>query len=37
VLASARENAEGFSRKIVLLEDELAGERRAYEVSDKEH
>jgi hypothetical protein len=36
VLASAREDAEGFVRKITLLENELAVERQAREVSERE-
>jgi hypothetical protein len=35
-LASAYEDAEGLVRKISLLEDELAGERWAREVSERE-
>jgi BMFP domain-containing protein YqiC len=37
VLASAREDVEGFARKIALLEDKLATEHRAREVSEREH
>jgi hypothetical protein len=37
VLASAHEDAEGLARKIALLEDELAVEHRAWEVSEREH
>jgi hypothetical protein len=36
VLASAREDAERFVRKITLLENELAVERQAREVSERE-
>jgi hypothetical protein len=36
VLASACEDAEGFARKIALLEDELTAERQAREVSERE-
>jgi hypothetical protein len=36
VLASAREDVEGFARKIALLEDELAAERQARDVSERE-
>jgi BMFP domain-containing protein YqiC len=36
-LASAREEAEGIVQKIALLEDELAAERQAWEVSEREH
>jgi class 3 adenylate cyclase len=35
-LASAREDAKGFVRKITLLEDELAVERQNREVSERE-
>jgi hypothetical protein len=35
-LASAREDAEGLARRIALLEDELAVERRGQEVSKRE-
>jgi hypothetical protein len=35
-LASAREDAERFARKITLLEDELVAERQAQEVSERE-
>jgi hypothetical protein len=34
VLASARENAEGFAHEIALLKDELAAEHLAREVSE---
>jgi BMFP domain-containing protein YqiC len=37
VLASAREDVECFARKIALLEDKLATEHRAREVSEREH
>jgi hypothetical protein len=37
VLASSRKNAEGFSRMIALLEDEIVVEHRAREVSEREH
>jgi BMFP domain-containing protein YqiC len=37
VLASAREDAEGFARKIALLEDKLTAERQAWEVSERKH
>jgi hypothetical protein len=36
-LASAREDAEGFVRKITLLEGELATKRRVLEGSEREH
>jgi hypothetical protein len=36
-LASAREDVECLARKITLLEDELAAEHRAREVSEREH
>jgi hypothetical protein len=36
VLASAREDVKGFARKIALLEDELAAERQARDVSERE-
>jgi hypothetical protein len=36
VLASARKDAEGFARKIALLEGELAAEHRAREVFERE-
>jgi hypothetical protein len=36
-LASASEDAEGFACKIALLEDELAMECQAREVSEREH
>jgi hypothetical protein len=36
VLASAREDVEGFVRKIVLLEGELAAEHRAREAFERE-
>jgi hypothetical protein len=36
-LPSAREDAKGFARKIGLLEDELAAERHAREVLEREH
>jgi uncharacterized protein YaiL (DUF2058 family) len=35
-LASAREDAKGFVRKITILEDEHAVERQAQEVSERE-
>jgi hypothetical protein len=35
-LASTREDAEGFARKVTLLEDKLAVERRAPKVSERE-
>jgi hypothetical protein len=35
MLASAHEDIEGFGRKVALLEDELAVERRAWEVSER--
>jgi hypothetical protein len=35
-LASAREDVEGFARKIALLEDELIAERQALEVFERE-
>jgi hypothetical protein len=37
VLASTREDTEGFIRKIALLEGELAAEHQASKVSEKEH
>jgi hypothetical protein len=37
VLASACEDDKGFVRKITLLEDELAVQRQAREVSEREH
>jgi hypothetical protein len=36
VLSSAREDAEGFVQKITHLEDELAVERHAWEMSERE-
>jgi hypothetical protein len=36
-LASTREDVEGLARKITLLEDELAAELQAREVSEREH
>jgi hypothetical protein len=36
-LASTREDADGFARKITLLEDELVMERQARVVSEREH
>jgi hypothetical protein len=36
-LASAREDAEGFVKKITLLEGELATKRRVLEGSEREH
>jgi hypothetical protein len=36
-LASAREDVEGFVRKITLLEGELATKRRVLEGSEREH
>jgi hypothetical protein len=36
-LPGARQGAEGLAQRIALLEDELAGERRAQEVSEGEH
>jgi hypothetical protein len=36
VLAAAHEGGEGFARKIALLEDELAAECQAREVSERE-
>jgi hypothetical protein len=35
VLASARDDAEGFARKVALFEDELAAEHRVREVSER--
>jgi hypothetical protein len=35
-LASAHEDAEGFARKITLLEDELVAEHQAQEVFERE-
>jgi hypothetical protein len=35
-LASAHEDAEGFVRKITLLEDELVAERQVQEMSERE-
>jgi hypothetical protein len=35
-LASTREDVEGLARKITLLEDELAAELQAREVSERE-
>jgi hypothetical protein len=35
-LASAHEDAEGFVRKITILEDALVAERQAREVSERE-
>jgi hypothetical protein len=37
LLASTSEDSEGLARKIALLEDELAVELRAQEVSEREH
>jgi hypothetical protein len=37
VLASAHEDAEGFARKIALLEEEVIAERQAREVFEREH
>jgi hypothetical protein len=37
MLASAHEDAKGLVRKIALLEGELAAERQAGEVSEREH
>jgi hypothetical protein len=36
-LASSCEDAKGLAQKIALLEDELAAECRAWEVSEREH
>jgi hypothetical protein len=36
-LVSARADAEGLARKILLLESELVEERRAWETSEREH
>jgi hypothetical protein len=36
-LSSARADSEGLAQKIVLLEDELVGERRAWEASKRKH
>jgi hypothetical protein len=36
-LVSTREDAEGFARKIALLEDELVVERRAREVPERDY
>jgi hypothetical protein len=36
-LASTHEDVVDFARKIALLEDELVAERRAWEVSEREH
>jgi hypothetical protein len=37
VLALAHEDAEGFARKITLLEDKLAEERGTWEMSERGH
>jgi hypothetical protein len=36
-LFSARVNTEDLARKVILLEDELVEERRAWETSEREH
>jgi hypothetical protein len=36
-LASTHEDVEGLTQKIAVLEDELVAERRAQEVSEREH
>jgi hypothetical protein len=36
-LSSARADAEGLKQKIVLLEDELAEERRVWQTPEREH
>jgi hypothetical protein len=36
-IITAHEGAEGFAQKVALLEDELAAEHQAWEVSKREH